>query len=81
VAESDAKINKDGTADVRRKIAKALCADFPELYDFGDHWKRRLARIQLDYADRPDVIRAIFAAESDDFKTVLLSEFPEAFAA
>lgn len=74
------KIEKDGTADARKKIAKALCPDFPEEYGFSDHWKRRLAMIRLNYEGRADVIRAIFAAESDDFKKVLMEEFPEAFA-
>lgn len=70
---------KDLTEDARRLVAKAMCVDFPDNYSFDDHWKRRIARIQLDYVDRPDVIRAIFAAETDDFKRMLLAEFPEAF--
>lgn len=69
----------DLTEEVRRKIAKALCPTFPDGYAFGDHWKRRLARIQLDYAEDHSVIRAIFAAETDDFKKVLIQEFPAAF--
>lgn len=69
----------DSTTDARRAVAKALCVDFPDNYSFDDHWKRRLARIQLDYADRLDVIRAIFAAETDDFKKLILAEFPDAF--
>lgn len=73
------KIDRDGTADARRKIAKAVCSDFPEEYNFSDHWKRRLAMIRLNYEDRLDVIRAIFAAESDDFKRVIVEEFPGAF--
>jgi len=72
-------VSKEGVTDARRIIAKAICADFPDNYSFDDHWKRRLARIQLDFSDRPDVIRAIFAAETDDFKKVILEEFPEAF--
>jgi hypothetical protein len=79
--EVTSKIDKDGTADARRKIARSICKDFPESYDFADHWKKRLARIRLDYETRPEIIRAIFAAESDDFKKVLLEEFPEVFAA
>jgi len=79
--EGQSKIDKDGTADARKSIAKAICKDFPTEYEFSDHWKRRLAMIRLNFEDRLDVIRAIFAAESDDFKRVLLEEFPEAFAA
>lgn len=77
--EATARIERDGTADARRQIAKALCKDFPEEYSFSDHWKRRLAMVRLHYEGRSDIIRAIFAAESDDFKRVLMEEFPEAF--
>jgi hypothetical protein len=75
----ESRIGKDGTADARKRIAKALCADFPEDYSFEEHWKTRLARLRLNYVDRHDVIQAVFAAESDDFKRVLIEEFPEAF--
>jgi len=78
--EGTSRIEKDGTADARKSIAKTLCKDFPDEYSFSDHWKRRLAMIRLNYEGRIDVIRAIFAAESDDFKKVILDEFPEAFA-
>lgn len=77
--EGTSRIEKDGTADARKNIAKAICKDFPDEYSFSDHWKRRLAMIRLSYEERFDVIRAIFAAESDDFKKLLLEEFPEAF--
>lgn len=70
---------KDGSADARLKIAKAMCADFPANYVFDQNPRKKLARLQADYEDRPDVIRAVFAAESDDFKAVLLREFPQAF--
>jgi hypothetical protein len=70
---------KDGTADMRLKVAKQICPDFPTNYDFGTAPRKKLARLQADYEDRPDVIRAVFAAESDDFKAVLLREFPTAF--
>lgn len=70
---------KDGTEDVRRTIAKALCSDFPTNYDFAQPAKKKLARLQADYEDRPDVLKAVFAAESDEFKSVLVSEFPRAF--
>lgn len=68
-----------GNIDARRLVAKAVCSDFPDDYDFNDHWKRRMARIQLHYSDSLSVIRAIFAAESDDFKRLILEEFPSAF--
>lgn len=78
---TQSRIEKDGTSDARKQIAKAICKDFPDEYSFSDHWKRRLAMIRLNYEQRLDVIRAIFAAESDDFKKLLIEEFPEAFAA
>lgn len=77
--EPKSRIESDGTADYRRIVAKALCNDFPDDYEFSDHWKRRLAMIRLNYENRPDIIRAVFAAESDDFKKILMDEFPEAF--
>jgi len=79
-APVQARIVKDGTEDPRKMIAKKLCPDFPEDYNFADHWKRRLAMIRLNFEARADVIQAIFMAESDDFKKVLLEEFPEVFA-
>jgi len=70
-----------GTADVRRKIARAVCPDFPDNYNFDDPIRKKVARLQADYDDRPDVIRAVAAAETDDaVKARLVEEFPEAFA-
>lgn len=65
---------------VRLKIAKALCPDFPDSYDFAAPTKKKLARLQADFEDRLDVLRAVFAAEGDDFKDQLVREFPQAFA-
>ena len=76
---SQSRIESDGTADSRRRIAKTLCADFPDDYNFSAHWKKRLAMIRLNYEDRSDIIQAIFAAESDDFKKMIIDEFPAAF--
>lgn len=71
---------KEASADVRRMVAKQLCKDFPDNYDFGASDKKKLARLQADYEDRPDVLRAVFAAEGDAFKALLMEEFPSAFA-
>ena len=71
---------KDGSADARRMIAKQMCPDFPSNYDFSQAPRKKLARLQADYEERPDVIRAVFAAESDDFKSTLMQEFPQAFS-
>jgi hypothetical protein len=77
--EPRSRIENDGTADYRKIVAKAICSDFPDDYNFSAHWKKRLAMIRLNYEDRPDIIRAVFAAESDEFKKLLMEEFPEAF--
>jgi hypothetical protein len=77
--EPKSRIESDGTADYRKIVAKTLCKDFPDDYNFSAHWKKRLAMIRLNYEDRPDIIRAVFAAESDEFKKMLMEEFPEAF--
>ena len=65
--------------DTRRMVAKAMCADFPPNYDFTAPAKKRVARLQADFEDRPDVIRAAFAAENDEVKQLLVNEFPGAF--
>lgn len=66
--------------EVRKMIAKAVCADFPDNYDFAVPLKKRVARLQADYENRPDVIKAVFAAEGDEMKSILMQEFPQAFA-
>jgi hypothetical protein len=78
---SAAKPNGNGSTDSRRKIAKSICPDFPDNYVFEDSAKKKIARLQADYEDRPDVIRAVAAAETDnDVRSRLLEEFPGAFA-
>jgi hypothetical protein len=67
--------------DIRLRIAQAWCPDFPSSYDFSASPKKKLARLQADFEDRPDVLRAVFAAESDEFKAQLIAEFPQAFSA
>lgn len=66
--------------DVRLKVAKAMCPDFPDNYDFAASAKKKLARLQADYEDRLDVLFAVFAAEDDETKAKLVEEFPQAFA-
>lgn len=72
-------MNIEGSHDVRRQIATSMCQDFPSNYDFGQTDRKKLARLAADYDDRPDVIRAVFAAEGDGFKQKLIEEFPQAF--
>ena len=80
VAAQPAKESSVGSADVRRMVAKAVCQDFPDNYDFAQPLKKKMARLQADYEDRQDVLRAVFAAEGDDVKGILIQEFPSAFA-
>lgn len=69
------------SADHRVRLARAICPDFPNNYNFDDPARKKIARIQADFDDRPDVIRAVVAAEADnDVKVRLMEEFPEAFA-
>ncbi len=76
-----ASVRQDGReSDPRRVIAKAVCADFPDLYDFEAPARKKIARIQADFEDRPDVIRAVAAAETDaEMRVRLVEEFPAAF--
>jgi hypothetical protein len=67
------------TSDPRVKIARTVCADFPASYSFDAPPKKRIARLMADFDDRPDIIRAAFAAETDEGKALLQQEFPEAF--
>lgn len=71
---------REGSADVRRMVARQLCPDFPSNYDFTLAPRKKLARLQADYEDRTDVLRAVFAAEGDEFKATLMQEFPQAFS-
>lgn len=72
-------LDDDGTLEARRLIAKKLCPDFPDNYDFAASPRKKLARLMADFEDRDDVILAAFAAENDGFKAQLQSEFPSAF--
>ena len=67
--------------DPRRVIAKTICQDFPDNYDFEATVRKKIARIQADFEDRVDILRAVYAAENDEMKARLLEEFPEAFTA
>lgn len=72
----------NGGADeaVCRKIAKTICPDFPDNYRFSDPIRKKIARLQADFEDRPDVIQAVAAAETDgEVKRRLIEEFPDAF--
>jgi len=63
-----------------RQIAKAICPDFPDNYKFEDPIRKKIARLQADFDDRPDVIRAVAAADTDPaVRTRLIEEFPGVF--
>lgn len=69
------------STSLQRKIALAVCPDFPENYDFAAPLKKRMARLRADFEDRPDVILAVAAAEMDpEMKAALITEFPEVFS-
>ena len=71
----------DGADGMARQIARSICGDFPDNYQFGDPVRKKIARLQADYEDRPDIIRAVAAADTDpDVRARLLTEFPHAFA-
>jgi len=66
--------------DTRRKIARSICPDFPDNYVFDDPIRKKIARLQADFDDRPDVIRAVAAADTDlEVRQRLVEEFPGAF--
>lgn len=71
---------EDGTVNARMQVAKAICKDFPNSYDFRTSAKKKIAKLQTDFGKRPDVIKAVFAAESDDFKARLVDAFPSVFS-
>jgi hypothetical protein len=67
------------SVDIRVRLARNLCPQFPDSYNFSDPPKKKLARLQADFEDRLDIIRAVFAVESTEFKVKLVEEFPKAF--
>ena len=74
-------VDSEASDSACRTIAKAICSDFPDNYRFGDSPKKKMARIAADYDDRPDVIRAVAAAETDpNIRAQLVAEYPEAFS-
>lgn len=63
-----------------RTIARAICPDFPDNYVFADPIRKKIARLQADYDDRPDIIKAVAAAETDAaMKARVVEEFPGVF--
>ncbi len=69
-----------GSEGQARQIARAICPDFPDTYVFGDPVRKKIARLQADFDNRPDVIRAVAAADTDpEVRGRLIAEFPEAF--
>lgn len=66
--------------DFRYKVALSLCPEFPLAYDFRMSVEDKLRFLRASYAQRPDVLMACYAAESDEVKAALQREFPQAFA-
>lgn len=64
-----------------RTIARSFCPDFPDNYDFTASVRKKIARLQADFEDRPDVIRAVVASDPDgNVKRRIIEEFPEVFS-
>ena len=64
-----------------RTIAKSFCPDFPANYVFTDSPRKKIARLQADFEDRHDIIRAVAASDPDgNVKRRVIEEFPEAFS-
>jgi len=63
----------------RRKMAKQMCPDFPDSYDFAAPERKRLARLTADFEERADVLMAVYAAETDSMKAAIESAFPTVF--
>lgn len=76
-AFSDCSVPND--VNTRRSIARSICPDFPDTYDFSQPAKKRIARLVADFDNRQDILRAAYAAETDEVKGHLVTEFPEAF--
>lgn len=73
-------VSSNGDTEQARVIARSICPDFPDNYVFSDPVRKKVARLQADFDDRHDVIRAVAAADTDpEVRTRLLEEFPEAF--
>lgn len=71
----------DVDEDQARTIARSICPNFPENYVFSDPVRKKIARLQADYDDQPEVIKAVAAADTDpEVRKRLLEEFPGAFA-
>lgn len=73
-------VSLSSDASRRLLMARKLCKDFPENYNFDAPDRKKLARITADYEDRPDVVRAIWTVEKDAFKVVLEENFPDLFS-
>lgn len=67
------------SVDIRRKMAKAACPSFPDNYMFELSAKKKIARLRADYEDQGEILQAVFLAEDDEMKALLIEEFPEAF--
>lgn len=79
-AAAPVKARPTVSVDIRRKMAKAACPHFPDNYMFDAPAKKKIARLRADYEDQGDILQAVFLAEDDEMKALLVEEFPEAFA-
>ncbi len=64
---------------VKSLIAKSVLPTFPfEQYNFADTDRKKLARIDLDFEDKFDILRAIYAAEDDVIREHIADNYPAA---
>jgi len=65
--------------DMLVATVKKMCPEFPESWDFYASTKDKTESIK-EFSEKPDIIRAIFLAETDTFKRVIRQSYPEALS-
>lgn len=74
-----AKARKSVDPAVKTLIAKSVLPEFPfDSYDFAAPDHKKLARIDLDFDTRFDVLKAIYAAEDDHIRGHIAENYPDA---
>lgn len=65
-------------ADPRIRVARAICPDFPLNWDFTGKLAERLDRVR-NHGTNQEFLEALYAAEGDQMRKVLVKEFPSVF--
>lgn len=66
------------SANPKVRVAQRIFPDFPSEWDFTGKMSERLARVK-NYSEDPAFLEALYAAENDQFRKVLASEYPDLF--